>query len=208
MFKSGNHQPGVIVKRENGQRRLVATQPFAPDADRLILHEAPVISAPEPYAPSYRAWLMVCQILVEPVKLRWFTGKHFAVTRQPWDAEDQSFAKQIQAACGSDPPATQALYFSVVTNHLAFWDASGAKVGSGLFETLCFTNHSCAPNSMTAPLIGHLGTALFAIKPIAPGEEITWNYLSSIDISRLPFFDRQKWIQEEFQFQCQCIRCR
>ena len=208
MNKSNTDLSGVMVKLEDGQRRLVATRSFSPDADEFILHETPVIWAPQRYYPGYRAWLIVRQIVDDPAKLRWITEKHFAITPQPWDAEDRSFAQEVQSVRGIDPQTTQALYFSVATNHMAFWDEKGRNIGSGLFETLCFTNHSCAPNVEVTPISGRRGTAVRAIRAIAPGEEITWNYLSPTDISVLALTDRQRLIQEIFRFQCRCVRCQ
>ena len=202
------HLHGAVVTLEDGQRRLVATRSFSPDADELILHETPVIWAPQRFFPAYRAWLIVRQIVDDPAKLRWIAEKHFAITPQPWDAEDQSFAQEIQSIRGVDPQTAQALYFSVATNHLAFWDEKGRLAGTGLFDTLCFTNHSCAPNADVTPIAGRRGTALRAIEVIAPGEEITWNYFSPTDFSRVAFTDRQRLILDVFRFRCQCVRCR
>jgi hypothetical protein len=202
------HLHGAVAALEDGQRRLVATRSFSPDADELILHETPVIWAPQRFFPAYRAWLIARQIVDDPAKLRWIAEKHFAITPQPWDAEDQSFAQEIQSIRGVDPQTAQALYFSVATNHLAFWDETGRLAGTGLFDTLCYTNHSCAPNADVTPITGRRGTALRAIKAIAPGEEITWNYFSPTDISVLAFADRQRLIQDVFRFRCQCVRCR
>lgn len=207
MKRSDSAQSGVMVQLDRGQRRLIATKPFSPDLDVLILHEAPVISAPQRLLPAYRAWLIVRQIIEDPAKRKWMTERNFSVTRQTWDTEDQSFAQEIHSVCGIDPQTTQELYFSVATNHAAYWDEDGIKAGSGLFETLCFTNHSCAPNAAVGPLAHHRGTALVAIKPIAPGEEITWDYFSPNDISTLGFSDRQQLIRETYGFQCQCDRC-
>jgi len=106
MNKPSNDRSGVIVKLEDGQRRLVATRAFSPDLEELILHEAPVISAPQHFYPGYRAWLIVRQILEDPAKLRWITGKHFAITPQAWDAQDHSFAQKILSVCGVDPQTT------------------------------------------------------------------------------------------------------
>ena len=147
-------------------------------------------------------------MLEDPAKLRWMKEKDFAATPQVWDAEDQTFAQEILSVCGVDPQTTQTLYFSVATNHMAFWDETGRKAGSGLFETLCFTNHSCAPNAEVTSIVGRRGTALRAIRAITPGAEITWDYFSPNDFSMLPFADRQQFIQETYGFRCHCVRCR
>lgn len=208
MNQPNSDQSGVIVKLDDGQRRLVATRSFQPGAEELILHEPPVIWASEGFFPAYRAWLIVRQMLEDPAKLRWMKEKDFAATPQAWDAEDQTFAQEILSVCGVDPQTTQTLYFSVATNHMAFWDETGRKAGSGLFETLCYTNHSCAPNAEVTPIAGRHGTALRAITAIAPGEEITWDYFSPNDFSMVPFADRQQFIQETYGFRCHCVRCR
>ena len=208
MNKRNRNLPGAVVTLEDGQRGLIAKRSFRPDANAWIFSEAPIVSAPANLAPAYQAWSMVREILVDARKLKWARKAHFATTPQPWDAEDQAFAQEIESRYGVATRTVQLLYFAVAANHIAFWDEKGRLAGTGLFDTLCFTNHSCAPNADVTPITGRRGTALRAIKAIAPGEEITWNYLSPTDISALAFADRQRRIQEIFGFRCQCVRCR
>lgn len=164
--------------------------------------------APNQYLGSYRAWMIVQQIAEDQAKRDWVIAKNFLRTAQVWDEQDQSFAEKLKRVCGMEIQAVRDLYFSVATNHMGFWDGRGYIGGSGLFETLCFTNHSCAPNATVTPLSGRRGTALRAISAIKPGDEITWNYFYPNDFSRLPVADRRHLAEMEFGFVCQCVRCQ
>jgi hypothetical protein len=208
MNKRNRNLPGIVVTVEEGQRRLVATRAFAPGANALIITEAPIVSAPANIAPAYQAWSMVRGMLADARKLKWARKADFAATPQPWDTEDQAFAQEIESEYGVATQTVQLLYFAVSANHIAFWDEKGRLAGTGLFNTLCFTNHSCAPNADVTPIAGRRGTALRAIKAIAPGEEITWNYFSPTDFSRAAFTDRQRLIQDVFRFRCRCLTCQ
>jgi hypothetical protein len=208
MNKRNRNLPGIVVAVEEGQRRLIATRAFEPGTSALIITEVPIVSAPANIAPAYQAWSMVREILADARKFKWARKAHFAATPQPWDTEDQAFAHEIASEYGVATQTVQLLYFAVAANHIAFWDEQGRLAGTGLFETLCFTNHSCAPNADVTPIAGRRGTALRATEAIAPGEEITWNYFSPTDFSRLAFTDRQRLIQDVFRFQCRCVRCR
>lgn len=208
MNKRNRNLPGIVVAVEEGQRRLIATRAFEPGTSALIITEVPIVSAPANIAPAYQAWSMVREILADARKLKWARKSHFAATPQPWDTEDQAFAHEIESEYGVAAQTVQLLYFAVAANHIAFWDEKGRLAGTGLFDTLCFTNHSRAPNADVAPIAGRRGPALRAIQAIAPGEEITWNYFSPTDISVLAFADRQRLIQYVFRFQCGCLRCQ
>jgi len=50
----------------------------------------------------------------------------------------------------------------------------GSRGGNGTH----FINHSCAPNSFTRMVYGHL--IFFALRDISPGEEITIDYLETL----------------------------
>ena len=208
MNKRNRNLPGIVVAVEDGQRRLIATRALGPGASASIITEVPIVSAPANIAPAYQAWSMVREILADARKFKWARKAHFAATPQPWDTEDQAFAHEIESKYGVATQTVQLLYFAVAANHIAFWDEQGRLAGTGLFDTLCFTNHSCAPNADVTPIPGRRGTALRAIKAIAPGEEITWNYFSPTDFSRVAFTDRQRLIQDVFRFQCGCLRCQ
>lgn len=174
-----------------------------------MISEAPVMLAPISLAPSYRAWSMVWSIAAQPEKLRWFSNASFKRTPQIWDAEDAKIANAIAHECGVDQQLVQDMYFRVATNHLGFFDEAGHRAGSALYETLCFSNHSCTPNTVpTPPASSVRGTALRALKSIYAGDEITWNYTWPGDLALLSKKKRQRLIYEAFRFHCQCPRCR
>lgn len=195
-----------VAQSANGERRLVATRTI--ESAELVISEVPVVLAPISLAPSYRAWSMVRSVLTQPEKLRWLSSAKFKRTRQPWDAEDAKIAHAIARSFGVEQHLVRDLYLQVATNHMGFFDETGQVAGSGLFETLCFSNHSCAPNTVPVSPESHSrGTALRAIKEISGGAEITWNYTWPNDITSLSYKQRQRLIYKEFRFRCRCLRC-
>lgn len=55
----------------------------------------------------------------------------------------------------------------------SYWGIDGSRGGNGSQ----FVNHSCRPNSFVRILRGHV--IFFALRDIAPGEEITLDYVES-----------------------------
>lgn len=195
----------IAVSAEGG-RRLVATCTIDPGA--IVISEPPVISASGSLAGSYRAWALVRALVDDAEKLTWFSKAGFKRTSQVWDAEDASIARGIARDRAMDTQRVQDLYFRVATNHMGFFNGSGHVDGSGLFETLCFSNHSCAPNTIPAAPGPYVrGTALRAIEMIAADEEVTWSYLWPQDLSMLSRKHRQQLLHQCFGFRCRCARC-
>jgi hypothetical protein len=82
---------------------------------------------------------------------------------------------------------------------------SGAAEKAGLFALTCRINHSC-PGAANAHYVWRedLGSALvFAMRPIAPGEEITVTYNDGY----LPLAQRRTYLQNTFGFVCTCDAC-
>lgn len=196
----------VVDKLDSEERRLVARGSIEPGD--IVISESPVVVAPGFLEASYRAWEIVRAVLSGSEKLKWFLNVGYKWTQQPWDDEDVRVAQAIVKDEGVDLNMVQQIYFKVATNHLGFFDAGGCFAGSGLYETLCFSNHSCSPNTEPAALETRVpGAALRAIEFIADGEEITWNYLWPRNIAVLGRKRRQKKLYEEFRFRCLCRRC-
>lgn len=203
---TGKTRCAVSVSAD-GMRRLVATRPINPGRD--VISEAPVVFAPGTLAGRNRAWAMVRALLDDPEMMRWFTQAGFKPVRQSWDEEDERLAREIACDHGTDTLQVQDLYFRVVINQTAFFDESGQLAGSGLYATICFSRHSCETNTMlVAPRLGTRGAALRAFKPIATGDEITWNYAWPRDLSAVSYAQRQLLLYQLFGFHCRCMRCR
>lgn len=56
----------------------------------------------------------------------------------------------------------------------SYWSLDGSRGGNGTH----YINHSCAPNSYMKILHGHI--LFMALRNIAPGEEITLDYVSTL----------------------------
>lgn len=194
----------AVEQSVDGARRLVATRDV--EAGTLLLMEEPIIEAPILLSPSHRAWKMVIQLLTQKETMSWFLQMGFKLTPQIWDAEDERLSGRIAENFGTDRSAVRNLYFRVATNHLGYF-VHDDVAGSGLYKTLCFSNHSCAPNSTPATASAAFRhAALQAIESIRSGAEITWSYAwpSGLEVSRRK---RQAMLRSDFGFDCRCHRC-
>jgi hypothetical protein len=76
--------------------------------------------------------------------------------------------------------------------------------GVGLYPLLCKINHSCMPNAFFIPdLDGQV--VLYACHDIKQGEQITISYM--LNVSTLPFLNRQDIIEQRLWFKCRCGVC-
>jgi len=67
-------------------------------------------------------------------------------------------------------------------------------------------NHSCSPNAQVykRDLDWHGDTIVFALKPIATGEEICISYIDE----SLPLHHRRECLKLPYLFDCQCTKCK
>ncbi|CAF0901701.1 unnamed protein product [Adineta ricciae] len=88
-------------------------------------------------------------------------------------------------------------------------DVSGEFIdceGSGLFKLQSCLNHSCDANAEIQYRHNNSTLSVVATRSISSNEEITINYLSECDRNRSRH-SRQKLLQENYLFLCQCSRC-
>lgn len=72
-----------------------------------------------------------------------------------------------------------------------------------IHDSISLFNHSCAPN-VFYDIIGNVGYCL-TIRPIRRGEQVFVSYLGDrVEDSKA---SRQSYLQEEWEFECQCERC-
>ncbi|KAH4153738.1 hypothetical protein HBI25_098300 [Parastagonospora nodorum] len=71
-----------------------------------------------------------------------------------------------------------------------------------VYPTICFINHSCIPNVHHSWDTKAKHETIYAIRPIAAGEEITIMYDSGG-----PFDMRRAFLRESFSFDCNCRAC-
>ena len=82
-------------------------------------------------------------------------------------------------------------------------NSSNPSANGGIFPLACRLNHACAPNARYV-WRADLGKELvFAIRPIAIGEELTVQYNETY----CPLAERQKYFQAHFNFTCECKAC-
>ena len=86
-------------------------------------------------------------------------------------------------------------------NAFTITDGDAAVLGVGLFLGAVSANHSCDPNCHQVFEGPHIH--LRALRPIAPGEELTIGY---VDISSTRDI-RQEALLEGYGFECTCSRC-
>ncbi|XP_023326763.1 SET and MYND domain-containing protein 4 isoform X2 [Eurytemora carolleeae] len=77
------------------------------------------------------------------------------------------------------------------------------SIGSALYTSLAFLNHSCDPNTIKY-FVGNT-VFLVASRPILQGEEVTDNYGPHFSLSTR--ISRHNWLQEYHGFICSCTAC-
>lgn len=77
----------------------------------------------------------------------------------------------------------------------------------GIFAFISHLNHSCRPNCHTIWNTKQNTIDLVAVMPLHVGEEITICYNYS-QIFKLPYEQRQKFLEDNYSFKCCCSRCR
>jgi hypothetical protein len=90
----------------------------------------------------------------------------------------------------------------IVTNILAIMQSDLVVKGATLDLLLANVNHSCDPNATV--LMEGPKTFLRALKPIAKNEEVFINYIDPL----IPFYYRQKKLQDQYYFKCLCPVCK
>lgn len=88
------------------------------------------------------------------------------------------------------------------TNAVPLGDENDCE-GHALFALICRANHSCFCNARYIWRHDLQRELLIAVRPIAPGDEITVTYLA-VFASRDA---RRKTLREDFRFECACERC-
>lgn len=76
----------------------------------------------------------------------------------------------------------------------------------GIFPTVSRLNHSCIPNANYSWSSTYGRENVYAVRDIAPGEEITVSYLDAASWNSVTT-DRQHKLYEGFRFDCHCNAC-
>ena len=100
------------------------------------------------------------------------------------------------------PTAVARLLRKFQCNNFAFCDPLLHPVAAAVFPFGALLNHSCCPNSV---LMHDQGTQIVrALRDIEPGEELLHSY---VDVCASTV-DRQRGFLDNFDFRCQCDRCK
>ncbi|KAJ3069097.1 Histone-lysine N-methyltransferase EZA1 [Podochytrium sp. JEL0797] len=80
-------------------------------------------------------------------------------------------------------------------------DGTGVCMGRAVYPLASFFNHSCDPSCETVQFPNHL---MFKTRRrIEAGEELTISYIDS----NVPLTNRRFALQQDYFFECQCVRC-
>lgn len=198
--------PCEVRCSQDGERGLVAISDVR--LGEVLIMERPVVWTPgSPKNGARLAWRIVRNLLENPEKMAWYANAGLKLTPQNWDEEDQKEAEAVAKKYTVDILFVETLFHTVATNHMGYFDNSGKVAGTGLYATLCFSNHSCSPNAMPKHSLKQhwRHAALVAVRDVAAGEEITWSYHDAAIF--LSYGDRRDLLREKFGFWCRCRLC-
>ncbi|TYZ69300.1 hypothetical protein PybrP1_011637 [[Pythium] brassicae (nom. inval.)] len=88
-------------------------------------------------------------------------------------------------------------------NNFSITDELLLEIGAGCYLRAAMANHSCEPNCAVTFSAKEQRVEFRAMRAIAAGEELTHSY---VDIA-LPRRDRQQRLEQQYHFQCKCVRC-
>ncbi|XP_021944915.1 SET and MYND domain-containing protein 4 [Folsomia candida] len=83
--------------------------------------------------------------------------------------------------------------------------SSTLRYGGGVYPVLCLVNHSCDPNSVPVRSLKYLKTSVIAMKPLQPGDEVTFSYAPHF--AHMETHERRKFLLDRYNFKCQCEAC-
>jgi len=120
-------------------------------------------------------------------------------------------ANQITTLIEALPDAARSLVLGLTDVHHAeatpygIFRTNGIPMSGadGLFAKTCRLNHSCSPNSRYTWRADLKRELVFALRPIAAGEELTVEYK---DCNR-PCAERRLVLEQMFKFVCACSSC-
>ncbi|XP_075906291.1 histone-lysine N-methyltransferase SMYD3 [Nelusetta ayraudi] len=109
-----------------------------------------------------------------------------------------------QEATPELPPSCRellTLIAKVTCNCFTISDGELREIGVGLYPSLSLLNHDCRPNCVMV----FQGTKLQlrAVREISSQEELTISYVETLSLTE----DRQRQLEEQYQFTCQCQHC-
>lgn len=196
------------VTKWGKDHQLVAAEAIR--TGEVVVSETPFVAASSA-APQYSTaiWDLVDKILSSPDLLQRFYQSRLKVTKFWMDQEDLQNERALAKKHNRTRESVRTTYFGVATNNVGYEDATGGIVGHGIYPVFSRANHSCRPNAKHAA--GNLEQqeiSLVAIRDLAPGEAVTWNYADNTEFCRLDYFSRNCHIMNFWCFVCNCERCQ
>ncbi|TDL24160.1 SET domain-containing protein [Rickenella mellea] len=88
--------------------------------------------------------------------------------------------------------------------HIRFTRSQFLPSYAGVFPSISRCNHCCGPNADTSFDEDTMSMRLFALRPIAAGEQVTIGYV----VTFLPAMFRQAELQQKYLFTCECKHCK
>ncbi|TDL24151.1 SET domain-containing protein [Rickenella mellea] len=87
--------------------------------------------------------------------------------------------------------------------HIRFMRSRFLPHYAGVFPSISRCNHSCGPNADSSFDEDTMSMRLFALRPIAAGEQVTICYVATFLTT-----SRQKELKEKYLFTCECKHCK
>ena len=106
----------------------------------------------------------------------------------------------LESVVGADVEMFRRMYSILRTNSISLL-GSPFSVVTGLFLNFSMFNHSCRCNAEDIP--SGTSIAVCSMTPIRRGEEICISYCERLE----PYDARQKYLKENFSFDCKCEMC-
>lgn len=90
----------------------------------------------------------------------------------------------------------------IMVNAFTIHNNDNDTIAAALYSPSNFVNHSCDPNAIV--IYKGKKQCIYSLKPLEKDQEITVSYCSYIK----PFYDRYRYLSENYFFECTCSRCQ
>jgi len=133
--------------------------------------------------------------LIETVK-----AGHMDRARALWTCWEQ-FLKSEPASSWKLLDEEASLKFDTFLNMIVKYNHANQE--GGLYYETSFCSHSCRPNVAIKPLGEGGPLRLFAVRPLAPGDELTMTFVNP----EMKRSQRRAQLSQQYGIECRCARC-
>ncbi|MEY8689671.1 MAG: SET domain-containing protein [Leptothrix sp. (in: b-proteobacteria)] len=177
-------------------------------AGETVIADRPLVYAEiDPKGLVTTTWRLVEKILASSSLLEEVYALQLALTHFDLDSLDLRIESSLSRRYKRSRSMIRRIYHLIATNNIASKDGLDLICGHGLYKWLSRANHSCDPN--TKLVNGNRSERelfLVAIRDIAAGESVTWNYSSPVLLT-IDYISRNASLFHSFGFCCSCSRC-